>query len=132
MTNCIFCKIASGEIPSHKIYEDDNFLAFLDAFPFARGQSLVIPKVHLAPFLFDMDDEIYNKMLLVVKKVAMATNKYIRPLKTGILVEGLEVEHVHVKIFPLNDKGFRIVCDEQLKFSDDEMEKIALGIKSCL
>ena len=130
MEDCIFCKIVKGEIPSYKIYEDEKVLAILDAFPFTKGQTLVFPKKHIAPFLFDIEDEIYIKLMLAAKKVARAVNESVRPLKTGILVEGLELEHVHIKIFPLDDQGFKIVSGKQLKFSDKEMEEMALKIKN--
>jgi histidine triad (HIT) family protein len=128
--DCIFCKIVKGEIPSYKVYEDENFLAFLDIFPFIKGQALIIPKSHIAPFLFNVDDGTYAKLMLAAKKVASAVNEFIKPLKTGILVEGLELEHVHIKIFPLNKDGFKIVSNEHLKLSDKEMKEIAEGIRS--
>ena len=131
--DCIFCKIARGEILCYKIYEDEFFIGFLDNFPYVKGQSLVIPKKHLAPWLFDLDDEIYCKLMLAAKKVAKAIDKAFRPLKTGIIVEGLELDHVHIKIFPLSKIGFR---DYPKKLdplpSKEEMEKIAKRIRSCL
>jgi len=130
--DCIFCKIVKGDIESYKIYEDEDFLVFLDAFPFVKGQTLVIPKKHIAPFLFDMDDEMYSKLMLVAKKMVVAVNKSIKPLKTGILIEGLQLDHIHIKIFPLDKKGFKVIIGEQIKFSDEEFKKIAEEIKNNL
>ncbi len=124
----IFCKIVNGEIPCYKIYEDENVLAFLDAFPSAAGQALVIPKKHLAPWLFNLDDETFCKLMLAAKKVVKAIDKAMRPLKTGLMVEGLEVEHIHIKIFPLDKTGLR-ACSKKIDVSKEEMIEIAERIK---
>jgi histidine triad (HIT) family protein len=130
MSDCVFCKIVKGEIPCEKIFEDERYLGFLDAFPSMKGQALIIPKEHLAPWMFDLDDKIYSEIMLVTKKVAKAIDSAFRPLKTGIIIEGLELDHVHVKIFPLSKIGFR---DYQKKLdplpSKDEMEEIAEKIR---
>jgi len=126
--NCIFCKIARGEIPCYKIYENENVLAFLDAFPSMKGQALVIPKKHLAPWLFNLDDETYCKLMLAAKKVVKAVDKAMKPLKTGLMVEGLELEHVHIKIFPLDKTGFRNYPNT-IEVSKEEMQEIAERIK---
>ncbi len=107
MEDCIFCKIVAGEIPCYKIYEDENVFGFLDVFPSMKGQALVIPKKHIAPWLFDVDDEEYCKMMLAAKKVVKAVDKAMNPVKTGLVVEGLELDHVHIKIFPLSEDGFK-------------------------
>ena len=131
--DCIFCKIIKGEIPCYKIYEDEFSIGFLDNFPSVKGQSLVIPKKHLAPWLFDLDDEIYCKLMLAAKKVAKAIDKSFKPRKTGIMVEGLELDHVHIKIFPLSKSGFRNCSKKLSPFpSKEEMEETAKKIRSCL
>lgn len=124
----MFCKLVNGELPCYKIYEDDNVLALLDAFPSMKGQALVIPKKHLAPWLFDLDDETYCSLLLATKKVVRAVDKALNPLKTGIIVEGLELEHVHIKIFPLSKVGFTDY-PKTIKVSEKEMEEIAKSIQ---
>lgn len=131
--NCIFCKIVNGEIPCYKVYEDDDVLVLLDAFPFLKGQSLVIPKKHVAPWLFDVDDENYCKLMKTAKKVCQATQKALSPFKTGLMVEGLEMDHVHIKIFPLTNEGYK----DYPKILDplpskEEMIKIAEKIKTHL
>lgn len=126
MKECVFCKIVRGEIKSYKIYEDEEFLGFLDAFPAMNGQILIIPKKHV-PYLFEMDDELYTKIMLVSKKVAKAIDKALKPVKTGLVIEGLEVEHVHVKLYPLF-KPFGIKTLEPLP-SDQEMEETARKIR---
>jgi histidine triad (HIT) family protein len=127
--NCIFCKIVRGEIPSYKIYEDKDFLGFLDAFPSMKGQALVIPKKHITPWLFDVEDENYCKIMLAAKKVVRAVDKAMKPLKTGMIVEGLELAHVHIKIFPLSKIGFRDY-PKKIEVSKEEMEEIAQKIRN--
>lgn len=128
--DCIFCKIINGEVPCYKIYEDEETIAFLDAFPSMRGQALVIPKEHLAPWLFDLDDKIYTRLMLVAKKLVMAVDKAIKPLKTGMIVEGLELDHVHIKIFPLSEIGFKNYPEKlQPLPSKEDMEEIAQKIR---
>lgn len=130
---CVFCRIVKGEIPCYKIYDDEEAAAFLDAFPVMKGQVLVIPKKHLAPWLFDLDDNIYTKLMLITKKIAKAVDKAMKPTKTGLMVEGFEVDHVHIKIFPLSNLGFKkypAVLDPVP--SEKEMKEIAEKIRSFL
>ena len=127
MDDCIFCKIVKGEIPSAKIYEDKEFLVILDAFPYVEGQTLVIPKKHIAPYLFNTDDEFYSKIMLFSKKVARAIDKSLKPLKTGLIVEGLELDHVHIKLYPLT-KPFKMSTLEP-RPSEEKMIDIAIATK---
>jgi len=127
--NCIFCKIVRGEIPCYKIYEDENVISFLDAFPSMKGQALVIPRKHLAPWLFNLDDETYTELMLAAKRVVGAVDKAMKPLKTGLMVEGLELEHVHIKIFPLDKTGFRNY-PQTIEVSKEEMMEICKRIKN--
>jgi len=129
--DCIFCKIAKGEIPCYKIYEDDKFLVFLDAFPALKGQTLVLPKDHSNSYLFNMEDSSYNELLLIAKKIAKAIDKSLKPVKTGLLVEGLELNHVHVKLFPLSKEGFKLKPMDP-KPSEEEFKEIAEKIKKAL
>jgi len=130
MKNCIFCKIVKGEVPCDKIYEDEDAIVILDAFPTMKGQTLVVPKKHLAPSLFDLDNEIYAKLMLVAKKTANAIDKSLKPIKTGLIVEGLELDHVHIKLYPLEKEfGFKIL---EPKLSDEEMKEIAEKIKKSI
>jgi histidine triad (HIT) family protein len=126
--DCIFCKIARGEVPCYKIYEDEEVIVFLDAFPFLKGQALVIPKKHIAPWLFDIDDGTYIKLMLHAKKVVKAVQNAMKPAKTGIIVEGIELEHVHIKIFPFPKTGL-LGYPKRVEISKSEMEDIAGRIK---
>ena len=97
----IFSKIVSGEIPSHKIAESDDFLAFLDAFPIALGHTLVIPKKEV-DYVFDLDDKLYADLFLFAKSIVPAIQKVVPCIRVGLTVIGLEVPHAHVHLLPLN------------------------------
>lgn len=127
MEDCIFCKIVRGEIPCYKIWEDDFAIAILDAFPSIKGQVLVIPKEHIAPYLFDIDDERYIKLMLCAKKITKAIDHSLKPIKTGLIVEGLELDHIHIKLYPLN-KEFGIKLLDP-KPSEEEMKETAEKIR---
>ena len=131
--DCVFCKIVKGEIPCEKIYEDEDVLVFLDAFPFMKGQTLIIPKQHLAPWLFGLNEEIYTKLMLIAKRIAKAMDESFDCAKVGMMVEGLEVDHVHIKMFPLGERGFK----ESRKILDplpskEEMKEISEKIRENL
>jgi histidine triad (HIT) family protein len=96
----IFTKIINGEIPCHKIAEDENFLAFLDIAPLAIGHTLVIPKKEI-DYIFNIDDDLFSGLHLFSKKVAKAIEKAIPCKRIGMAVIGLEVPHAHIHLIPL-------------------------------
>jgi histidine triad (HIT) family protein len=98
----IFTKIINGDIPCHKIYEDDKTFAFLDIHPIQPGQVLVVPKTEV-PFAWDLDDATYQSLMATAKKIALRLREQF-PDKThvGMHVEGLDVAHAHLKIFPFS------------------------------
>jgi len=98
----IFTKIINGEIPCHKVAEDDNFLAFLDINPNAKGHTLCIPKTEINK-IFDMEEERYLELMRFSRKVAKALEKTVACKRIGMAVVGLEVPHVHVHLIPLQD-----------------------------
>lgn len=106
MENCVFCKIISGEIPAAKVWEDQNFLAFLSIEPINPGHTLVIPKKHI-DYVFDMEDSQLGKLFIACKPIAGALKEVFKPLsgKIGIMVAGQEVPHVHVSLIPTNHEG---------------------------
>lgn len=123
----IFAKIVKGEIPSHKITETENCLAFLDINPLAKGHTLVIPKQE-TDNLFDLDDKLYSELCLLAKKVAKAIEKTIPCAKVGVAVVGLEVRHAHIHLIPINgihDIDFK---RPKLKLSNEEFNNIATSI----
>ncbi|MDO9137699.1 MAG: HIT family protein [Lutibacter sp.] len=96
----IFTKIINGEIPSYKVAENDDFYAFLDVNPNAKGHTLVVPKKE-ANKLFELDEETYNGLMRFSRKIAIALEKTIPCKRVGMAVIGLEVPHVHVHLIPL-------------------------------
>lgn len=98
----IFTKIINGEIPCYKIAEDENFLAFLDINPNAKGHTLCIPKQEINK-IFDMEEDHYLGLMKFSRKVAKAIEKVVPCKRIGVAVVGLEVPHVHVHLIPLQD-----------------------------
>jgi histidine triad (HIT) family protein len=123
----IFTKIVKGEIPSYKVAEDENFLAFLDIFPLALGHVLVIPKKE-TDYLFDLDNESYSGLMLFCKRVAIALKKAIPCNKVGVAVLGLEVPHAHVHLVPLNKESDINFSKPKLSLTSDEFSKTAAMI----
>ena len=127
----IFSKIVRGEIPSYKIAEDDNFLAFLDVFPLAVGHVLVIPK-NETDYIFDISDTEYNGLWQFAKKIAKAIEKTIPCKRVGVAVIGLEVPHAHIHLIPLQCVEDINFSKPKLKLDSDMMKGIAEKIISGL
>ena len=119
----IFSKIVNGEIPAFKVAEDENFLAFLDIFPVAKGHTLVIPKKEV-DYLFDLDDELYLGLQLFAKKVAEGLKKAVPCVKVGVLVLGLEVPHAHIHLVPMQSETDLLNFSKKQKFTPDEFKEI--------
>lgn len=102
MVECIFCKIVNGEIPCHKIWENKGHLAFLDIKPNTLGMSLVIPKKHFESDAFKMPARDYNKLMNAARKVANLLNKKLGVRRTAMVMEGMGVNHAHIKLYPLH------------------------------
>jgi histidine triad (HIT) family protein len=102
MQDSIFTKIIKGEIPSHKIYEDDDVLAFLDIHPVMPGHTLVIPKKQVE-FVWDLDDETYTTLTLAVKKIALHIRETLDVEYVGEQVIGVDVPHAHVHLIPFTN-----------------------------
>lgn len=103
MNNCIFCKIIKGEISSHKIWEDNKHLAFLSIFPNIEGFSVIITKKHYPSYAFDLPENILVDLLLATKKVAKLLDSKLDDVgRTGLILEGFGVDHVHAKLFPMH------------------------------
>ncbi|MFO0887185.1 MAG: HIT domain-containing protein [Candidatus Nomurabacteria bacterium] len=97
----VFAKIIKGEIPSYKVYEDDKTLAFLDIYPAVVGQTVVVPKIQLE-FVWDLDDEYYQALMSTTKKVSIHLRNKLGTKFVGTRIEGVDVPHAHVKIYPFN------------------------------
>jgi len=124
----IFTKIVNGDIPSYKIAEDENYYAFLDINPLAKGHTLVIPKKEV-DYIFDMEEDLYRGLFSFAKGVARAIEKVIPCKRIGLTVIGLEVPHAHIHLIPINsiyDMDFK---QPKLKLKSTEFENIAKKIR---
>jgi histidine triad (HIT) family protein len=125
----IFSKIIQGEIPCYKIAEDDNYFAFLDINPLAKGHTLIVPKKEV-DYIFDLDDNTFAGMNVFAKKVALAIEKSVDCKRIGIAVLGLEVPHAHIHLIPINNIGDINFANPKLKFTEKEFMTIAEEIRS--
>jgi histidine triad (HIT) family protein len=127
----IFTKIVSGEIPCHKIAENEKFLAFLDIMPLATGHTLVIPKKEV-DYIFDVNDDDYAELWAFAKYVAKAVGQAIPCKRVGVAVIGLEVPHAHIHLVPLNKVGDINFERPKLNPSQDELLDAANKIREKL
>ncbi len=127
----IFSKIVNNEIPSFKVAEDENYLAFLDAFPLSYGHVLVIPKKE-TDYIFDLDSDKYLGLWNFSQKVAKAMDKVIVCKRIGVAVIGLEVPHAHIHLVPINGISDINFEREKKTFSADKMQEIADKINFAL
>jgi len=103
MSDCIFCKIVSGESPSHKIWEDEKHLAFLSIFPNTEGFSVVIPKRHYPSYVFDLSQDVRTDLIEAARKVSKILDEKLEDVgRTAMIFEGFGVDHVHAKLFPMH------------------------------
>lgn len=149
--DCIFCKIARGIEPSHKIWENEEFLAFLSIFPNTQGYTIVIPKKHYSSYAFDLADDVLSRLIIASKAVGKLLDSKLEDVgRTGLILEGMEVDHVHTKLFPMHgtaklkkwkplvthlDKYFHeyegyISSHDYVRADDKELEKLAKKITS--
>lgn len=126
----LFTKIISGEIPSYKVAETDDFYAFLDINPNSKGHTLCIPKKEVNK-IFDLDEDTYLKLMQFSRKVAIALEKAVPCERIGMSVIGLEVPHVHVHLIPLHTMDDARFSNKQ-KLEPEEFEAIANKIASYL
>jgi len=105
MDNCLFCKIGKGEIPSYNIMEDEGHFAFLDIFPNTPGMTLVVPKQHFDSDAFQMPKDDYSKLLDYSRSVVDLLKKKLGVSRVAMVLEGMGVNHVHVKLYPLHGVG---------------------------
>ena len=127
----IFTKIINGEIPAYVVAEDENYFAFLDIFPTAKGHTLVVPKQQV-DYMFDMEDQLLADLHVFSKRIAKAVEKVVSCKRIGTAVIGLEVPHTHIHLIPINQISDIDFSREKLKFSEEVMNNILNEIKANL
>lgn len=120
----LFSKIVAGEIPSYRCAENEEFYAFLDISPLSQGHTLVIPKRE-EDYFFDLTDEELSRMIVFTKRVARAIKTAFPCIKVGMAVLGLEVNHAHIHLVPMQTEGDMDFRKEKLQFSAEEMQQTA-------
>ena len=124
----IFTKIANGEIPSYKVAENEDYYAFLDIAPMAKGHTLVIPKHTEDDYIFNLDDPTYAGLCAFAKKVAQAIKSAVPCKRVGVAVLGMEVPHTHIHLVPLNVEADMDFRKSKLELSQEEFASIASSI----
>ncbi len=124
----IFTKIAKGEIPSYKVAENEDFYAFLDINPLAKGHTLVIPKNVEDDYIFHLDDDVYMGLCAFAKKVAEAIKAAVPCKRVGVAVLGMEVPHTHIHLVPLNSESDLDFRKKKLELSAEEFASVAESI----
>ncbi len=124
-----FTKIINREIPSYKVAEDENYYAFLDINPLAKGHTLIVPKKEV-DYIFDLDNETYNGLFVFVKNVSKAIENSVDCLRLGMVIYGLDVPHAHVHLIPLKGTGNEIDFSKpKVDLSKEEFQEIADRVK---
>lgn len=124
----IFTRIAKGDIPSYKVAENDEFYAFLDIAPMAKGHTLVIPKNVEDDYIFNLDNETYMGLCAFAKKVALALKAAVPCQRVGVAVLGMEVPHTHIHLVPLQTEGDMDFRKKKLELSGEQFSEIAAAI----
>ncbi len=126
----IFTKILKGEIPGVKVWEDEKIFVLMDKFPSVYGQTLVITKAQI-DYLFDLPDDLYAHLWLAAKKTARAMDRALKPRRTCAVVEGFEVPHVHIRLYPVPE-GQPLTIRHGAEVADEVLENVAEKIRSHL
>jgi histidine triad (HIT) family protein len=128
METTLFTKIIEGEVPCHKVWENESFFAFLDVNPINPGHTLVIPKKE-TDYLFDLNDIEYSALFLAAKKLALVLKKATQCERVGLAVEGFMIPHVHIHLVPLNE-GNGLNPEKAKKATEEELVAMAEKIKA--
>lgn len=125
----IFSRIVAGEIPCHKVAENEEFFAFLDISPVAPGHTLVIPKKEV-DYIFDLDDDVLGRMMAFAKRVARAQEAVIPCKRVGIAVMGLEVPHAHIHLIPIRKESDMYFGGKKSEVTNDVLADTAERIRN--
>jgi histidine triad (HIT) family protein len=123
----IFTRIINGEIPAHKIYEDERVIAILDMHPIFMGHTLVIPKTPV-DHIWDLDEDTYSYLWVVSKKIAKHIQNELNPVRVGVIVEGFGVPHTHVHLVPINNRN-DLQSSAKLEPTNDELYELAQRLR---
>ncbi|TVR29917.1 MAG: HIT family protein [Balneolaceae bacterium] len=123
----IFTKIIKGDIPSYKVAESESHIAFLDINPIAEGHTLVVPKKEI-DYVFDLPDDLFSETMSFAKKVAGAIDRALKPIRTGVVVDGREVPHAHIHLIPIYKNTQEVALRNKVKVSESRMEEISAAI----
>jgi histidine triad (HIT) family protein len=124
MGDSIFTKIINGDIPSYKIAENENFIAFLDLMPLREGHTLVVPKYEI-DYIYDLSDQLLADLMIFSKYVSRKIESKIKCKRIGVAVIGLEVPHAHVHLIPINTVSDMNFNQDKLKFTNEEFKSVA-------
>lgn len=102
MGDCVFCRIVNGEMPSNKIWENDEFVAILDIFPNTEGMAILLTKQHYPSYVFRMENDVYCRFMEAGRTVALLLDKALKTKRTAMVMEGTGVNHAHLKFYPLH------------------------------
>ncbi len=127
MSDCIFCKILRNESPAHKIWENENFLAFLKLGALNPGHILLIPKIH-ADYIFDLPEPLYSAIFKTAKLLSEPLRKAMKAKRIGVIIEGFTIPHVHLHLVPLHNED-EVDPRRMIKMSGDEFAETAEMIK---
>jgi len=125
----VFTKIINGEIPSYKIAENDDFIAFLDINPLKKGHALVVPKVEV-DYIFNNSDKTLSDLMVFTKKVAKAIEKSVECKRIGMVVIGLEVPHTHIHLVPIDNEKDLNFSNIRVKMTPEEFTELTEVIKT--
>jgi len=129
MEDSVFTKIIKREMPAEIIYEDDRVIVILNLFPNTEGETLVIPKQQIAYFA-DLDDETYHYLMSMVKKIAKTLDATFATLRTCVLIEGFDVPHVHVRLYPITNGHLNVAQGPQA--TPEELKRVGDRIRASL
>lgn len=126
---CIFCEIVKGNIPAYKVWENKNFLFFLDIKPINPGHILLVPREHFEE-VFDLSSDLYDEAFQIVKKISKSFKEVTFAKKTGVVIEGFGVPHCHIHIVPIYH-GNELNPERAKNATEEELKEMQLKLKEC-
>ena len=127
-TDCLFCSLVRGDLPSHRVYEDENFIVMLTIHPVNPGHVMVVTKEHIESF-YDVEDTLYTQLMLLVKRMALVVKQVMRPLQVVMETSGIGNRHVHVHVIPVHGLYDRVPKEIMERIgttpTDDELAAVA-------